>query len=87
MQNPTPDDMNKIIEAIFAKTDSFRAANGLDAPADKIGFIELLRLVFEQDEQGKAIFQTMDEALFDVLYDIYKSRQTNEARYELNSDF
>ena len=85
MQNPTPDDMNKMIEAIFAKTDSFRANHNLEPPADKVGFIELLRLVFEQDDQGSAIFQSMDDAIFDVLYDMYKSRQTSETRFEVDS--
>ena len=87
MQNPTPDEMTKMIEAIFTKTDSFRTQHGLDAPADKVGFIELLRLVFNQDDQGKAIFQSMDDTIFEVLYDMYKSRQTNEARYEVDSAF
>lgn len=84
MDNPTPDDMTKMIEAIFAKVDGFRVAHNLAPPADQVGFIELLRLVFEQDDQGKAIFQAMDDAVFNVLYDMYQSRQTNETSFEVD---
>ena len=74
-QNPTPDQMQDMIEAIFAKADQLLTANDLQKPADQTGFNELMRLVFDGDEAGQAIFSSMDEALLELLFDMYNKRQ------------
>ncbi len=53
--------MRDMIEALFAKTDEFRAQHDLDPPGDLTGFTELLRLIFSDDAAGQAIFASFDE--------------------------
>lgn len=77
MHNPTPDDMNQMIEAIFSRADALLSKNDLDPPGDLIGFTELLRLTFDRDEAGKKIFATMDDELLTVLYQLYEERRKN----------
>ena len=74
MENPTPDQMTAMIEAIFEKADSLLQANDLDPPGDLIGFTELLRLVFDDDEAGRAIFTSFDEKLLKTLWEIHQKR-------------
>jgi hypothetical protein len=73
-ENPTPEQMRDMIEAIFAKTDQFRASHDLDPPGDLVGFTELLRLVFGDDAAGQAIFASFDEQLLSALWDMYQKR-------------
>ena len=47
----------------------------MDAPGNLIGFTELMRLTFEQDKAGSAIFATMDEELLETLYKLYEGRR------------
>ena len=75
MDNPTPDQMTEMIDAIFARADQLLETHDLDQPGDQIGFNELMRLVFEGDQAGQAIFASMDEALLAVLFDMYQKRQ------------
>ena len=78
MDNPTPDQMTEMIEAIFTRADQLLDTHGLDQPGDQIGFNELMRLVFEGDQAGQAIFASMDEALLAVLFDMYQKRQISD---------
>ena len=77
MANPTPDELNHMIEAIFARADHLLAEHALDPPGDLIGFTELLRLTFGSDQQGQQIFTSMDEELLTVLYQLYEERRKN----------
>ena len=52
-QNPSPEQIRDMIEALFAKTDEFRAQHNLDPPGDLTGFTELLRLIFSDDAAGQ----------------------------------
>lgn len=81
MQNPTPDQMQEMIEAIFAKADALLASHDLPPPGDQTGFNELLRLVFDGDEAGQSIFESMDAALLELLFDIYNKRQPKTATH------
>jgi hypothetical protein len=72
--NPTPEQMRDMIEALFAKTDEFRAHHELDPPGDQTGFTELLRLVFSDDATGQAIFSSFDEELLSALWKMYQER-------------
>ena len=80
-QNPTPDQMQEMIEAIFAKADQLLSANDLPAPGDQAGFTELMRLVFDGDDAGQAIFASMDGALLELLFDMYRKRQTKSVAH------
>ncbi len=73
-RNPSPDQLRDMIEAIFAKTDEFRARHELDPPGDQTGFNELLRLVFSDDPAGAAIFASFDEKLLSDLWGMYQKR-------------
>ena len=75
MKNPTPHDLDHMIEAIFARCDALLADHELDPPGNQTGFNELMRLTFEQDEAGRAIFATMDEELLETLYKLYEGRR------------
>jgi len=75
MENPTPHDLDHMIEAIFVKCDKLLSDNELDPPGNQIGFNELMRLTFEQDEAGRAIFATMDDELLETLYKLYEGRR------------
>ena len=44
IDNPTPEQMTNMIQAIFAKTDDLLNKNNLPPPGDLMGFTELLRL-------------------------------------------
>ena len=74
MENPTPEQMTAMIEAIFDKADSLLQANDLAPPGDLTGFTELLRLVFNDDDAGRAIFASFDEKLLKTLWEIYQKR-------------
>ena len=74
IDNPTPEQMTKMIEAIFAKTDDLLNNNDLSPPADLLGFTELLRLVFDDDNAGRAIFNSFDKKLLETLWEMYKKR-------------
>jgi len=74
MENPSPEQMTAMIEAIFDKTDSLLQAHDLDPPGDLTGFTELLRLVFDDDTAGRAIFTSLDEKLLKTLWEIYQKR-------------
>ena len=73
MENPTPEQMTAMIEAIFNKADSLLQTHDLAQPADLTGFSELLRLVFD-DDSGRAIFAGFDEKLLKTLWEIYQKR-------------
>lgn len=75
MENPSPQQLDQMIEAIFVKCDRLREEHGLDYPGNLIGFTELLRLTFDSDAQGRAIFETMDEELLQTLYQLYDERR------------
>jgi len=75
MENPTPHDLDHMIEAIFVKCDKLLSDHELDPPGNQIGFNELMRLTFEQDEAGRAIFATMDDELLETLYKLYEGRR------------
>ena len=79
-RNPSPDQMQDMIEAIFAKTDAFRASHELDPPGDQTGFNELLRLVFADDAIGVSIFASFDEKLLSDLWDMYQKRVLAEMK-------
>ena len=74
IDNPTPEQMTNMIEAIFAKTDDLLNNNDLSPPADLLGFTELLRLVFDDDNAGRAIFNSFDKKLLETLWEMYKKR-------------
>ena len=74
IDNPTPEQMTNMIEAIFAKTNDLLNYNALSPPGDLIGFTELLRLVFNEDDAGRAIFNSFDEKLLETLWEMYKIR-------------
>jgi len=74
MHNPSPEQMTAMIEAIFDKADSLLKANDLDPPGNLTGFTELLRLVFDDDEAGQAIFASFDQKLLKTLWEIYQKR-------------
>lgn len=75
MDNPTPHDLDHMIEAIFVKCDKLLSDHELDPPGNQMGFNELMRLTFEQDEAGRAIFATMDDELLETLYKLYEGRR------------
>ena len=75
MENPSPDQLDQMIEAIFVRLDKLRDDHELDYPGNVIGFTELMRLTFEGDEQGRAIFATMDEELLTTLFKLYDDRR------------
>lgn len=77
MDNPTPDQMTEMIDAIFARADQLLDTHDLDKPGDQTGFNELMRLVFEGDPAGQAIFAGMDDALLAVLFDMYQKRHAS----------
>lgn len=79
-RNPSPDQMRDMIEAIFAKTDAFRASHQLDPLGDQTGFNELLRLVFSDDAVGASIFASFDEKLLSDLWDMYQKRVLAEMK-------
>lgn len=79
-RNPSPEQMQDMIEAIFAKTDAFRASHQLDPPGDQTGFNELLRLVFSDDAAGAAIFASFDKKLLSDLWDMYQKRVLAEIK-------
>ena len=54
--------------------DSLLTAHDLDPPGDFTGFSELLRLVFDDDDAGRAIFASFDEKLLKTLWEIYQKR-------------
>lgn len=81
MENPTPDQMQDMIEAIFAKADQLLTTHALPPPGDQTGFNELMRLVFDGDEAGQAIFSSMDETLLELLFDIYNKRQSKSVAH------
>lgn len=78
--NPTPEQMRDMIEALFAKTDQFRAIHQLDPPGDLTGFTELLRLVFSDDDAGKAIFASFEDKLLAELWKMYQTRVLAEMK-------
>ena len=82
MDNPSPHQLDHMIEAIFVKCDKLLSDHDLDAPGNLIGFTELMRLTFEQDEAGSAIFATMDEELLETLYKLYEGRRRAKAEQE-----
>ena len=77
MNDPTPEQMSQMIEAIFGRAEQL-AYHQLDRPADKTGFIELLRLTFDDDEAGAGIFASMDDELLDILWQLYQKRLLSE---------
>ncbi|MGC6518169.1 MAG: hypothetical protein ACON49_09135 [Candidatus Puniceispirillaceae bacterium] len=79
---PTPHELDHMIEAIFVKCDLLLAANELDPPGNLTGFTELLRLTFDKDEQGRAIFASMDEELLTTLYGLYEDRRRKKQSQE-----
>ena len=79
-RNPSPDQMQDMIEAIFAKTDAFRTSHQLDPPGDQTGFNELLRLVFSDDAVGASIFASFDEKLLSDLWNMYQKRVLAEKK-------
>lgn len=78
IDNPTPEQMTNMIQAIFAKTDDLLNKNDLLPPGDLMGFTELLRLVFNDDDAGRAIFNSFDEKLLETLWEMYKKRPEYE---------
>ena len=78
IDNPTPEQMTNMIQAIFAKTDGLLNKNDLSPPGDLMGFTELLRLVFNDDDAGRAIFNSFDEKLLETLWEMYKKRPEYE---------
>ena len=78
IDNPTPEQMTNMIQAIFAKTDDLLNKNGLPPPGDLMGFTKLLRLVFNDDDAGRAIFNSFDEKLLETLWEMYKKRPEYE---------
>ena len=78
IDNPTPEQMTNMIQAIFAKTDDLLNNNDLPPPGDLMGFTELLRLVFNDDDAGRAIFNSFDEKLLKTLWEMYKKRPEYE---------
>ena len=78
IDNPTPEQMTNMIQAIFAKTDDLLNKNKLPPPGDMMGFTELLRLVFDDDDAGRAIFNSFDEKLLETLWEMYKKRPEYE---------
>ena len=74
IDNPSPEQMTAMIEALFNKADKLLETHDLPPPGDLIGFSELLRLVFDDDDAGRAIFASFDEKLFGILWEIYKKR-------------
>ena len=80
MENPSPDELTHMIEAIFVRADKLLADNDLDPPGNVTGFTELLRHVFGTDENGMKIFATMDDELLTVLYQLYEDRRKNSTK-------
>ena len=78
IDNPTPEEMTNMIQAIFAKTDDLLNKNNLPPPGDLMDFTELLRLVFNDDDAGRAIFNSFDEKLLETLWEMYKKRPEYE---------
>lgn len=73
-ENPSPEQMTAMIEAVFTKTDVLLDSHDLPPPVDLTGFIELLRLVFDDDDAGRVIFSGFDDKLLKVLWEIYQKR-------------
>ena len=82
MENPSPGELDQMIEAIFVRCDKLREDHDLDYPGNVIGFTELLRLTFDGDAQGRAIFATMDEELLTTLYRLYDERRIKQQQGE-----
>lgn len=82
MDNPNPEQLDQMIEAIFTRCDALREAHDLDYPGNVIGFTELVRLTFEADDQGKAIFAAMDDELLATLFKLYDERRITKAKQE-----
>lgn len=80
MDNPNPEQLDHMIEAIFAACDQLLERHDLDHPGNLTGFTELVRLTFDADAQGKAIFATMDEELLGTLYKLYDERRIKKAQ-------
>ncbi len=80
MQNPDPEQMKQMIQAIFARTDAFRSHHKLEPPGDLAGFTELLRLVFSDDAAGTEIFSSFDNQLLEILWDMYQKRVLAEIK-------
>ena len=80
MENPNPDQLDQMIEAIFIQCDTLLEIHGLDYPGNLTGFTELVRLTFDRDEQGRAIFATMDEELLGTLFKLYDERRIKKAQ-------
>jgi len=78
MNDPTPEHMSQMIEAIVGRAEQLLAYHQLDRPADKAGFTELLRLTFDEDEAGAGIFASMDDELLDILWQLYQKRLLSE---------
>ena len=76
MENPTPEQMTAMIEAIFDKADSLLQTHDLAPPGDLTGFTELLRLVFDDDDAGRIIFTSFDDKLLKTLWEIYQKRSS-----------
>ena len=74
IDNPSPEQMTNMIKTIFAKTDGMLNSHDLSPPGDLMGFTELLRLVFDDDDTGRAIFNSFDEKLLETLWEMYKKR-------------
>ena len=80
MENPNPEQLDQMIKAIFTQCDALLETHGLDYPGNVIGFTELVRLTFDTDEQGRAIFATMDEELLATLFKLYDERRVKKAQ-------
>lgn len=80
MENPNKDQLDQMIEAIFVSCDKLLVANALDYPGNVTGFTELVRLTFDADETGRAIFASMDDELFETLFALYDERRIKTAK-------
>lgn len=80
MENPNPEQLDQMIEAIFTQCDKLLETHELDYPGNLTGFTELVRLTFDTDEQGRAIFATMDEELLATLFQLYDERRIKKAQ-------
>lgn len=74
MDNPSPEQMRTMIAAIHNKADAFLKAHDLPPPEDFKAFRELLRLIFDEDEAGRAIFARFDQKLLETLWEMYPGR-------------
>lgn len=78
MNNPTPNQMTQMIEAIFARCDQLLTHHDLPKPGDSTGFAELLRLAFDDDAAGRQIFDSFDDMLLEELWQMYQKRFLTE---------